>query len=54
MTDFATSSAEAWDTVFNEFYLRAYATEERDEQAEVQALAASAGTRCRSCAPATA
>jgi ubiquinone/menaquinone biosynthesis C-methylase UbiE len=35
----ATSSAEAWDTVFNEFYLRAYATEEQDEQAEEQALA---------------
>jgi SAM-dependent methyltransferase len=35
-----TSSAEAWDTVFNEFYLRAYATRETDEQAREQALAA--------------
>ena len=46
MTDFATSSAEAWDTVFNEFYLRAYATEERDEQAEGQALAAARLAGC--------
>jgi SAM-dependent methyltransferase len=46
MADFTTSSAEAWDSVFNEFYLRAFATEERDEQAEEQALAAArlAGT----------
>ena len=35
-----TSSAESWDAVFNEFYLRAYATEEGDEQATEQALAA--------------
>jgi SAM-dependent methyltransferase len=35
-----TSSAETWDALFNEFYLRAYATEEGDEQAEGQALAA--------------
>ena len=41
-----TSSAEAWDTVFNEFYLRAYATEERDEQADVQALAAARLSGC--------
>jgi ubiquinone/menaquinone biosynthesis C-methylase UbiE len=41
-----TSSAEAWDTVFNEFYLRAYATEERDEQAEGQALAAARLSGC--------
>ncbi len=46
MTDFTTSSAEAWDTVFNEFYLRAYATEERDEQAEGQALAAARLAGC--------
>jgi SAM-dependent methyltransferase len=46
VTDFATSSAEAWDTVFNEFYLRAYATEERDEQADVQALAAARLSGC--------
>ncbi len=41
-----TSSAEAWDTVFNEFYLRAYATEERDEQAEGQAMAAARLSGC--------
>ena len=41
-----TSSAEAWDTVFNEFYLRAYATDERDEQAEGQALSAARLSGC--------
>jgi SAM-dependent methyltransferase len=42
----ATSSAEDWDTVFNEFYLRAYATDERDEQAEGQALSAARLSGC--------
>jgi SAM-dependent methyltransferase len=46
MTDFGTSTAEAWDSVFNEFYLRAYATEEREEQAEAQALAAARLSGC--------
>jgi SAM-dependent methyltransferase len=41
-----TSSAEDWDTVFNEFYLRAFATEERDEQAEGQALSAARLSGC--------
>ena len=41
-----TSSAEAWDAVFNEFYLRAYATEERDEQARDQALGAARLAGC--------
>jgi ubiquinone/menaquinone biosynthesis C-methylase UbiE len=41
-----TSSAEDWDTVFNEFYLRAYATDERDEQAEGQALWAARLSGC--------
>jgi len=40
------SSTEAWDAVFNEFYLRAYASEERDEQAEGQALAAARLAGC--------
>jgi ubiquinone/menaquinone biosynthesis C-methylase UbiE len=35
-----TSSAETWDALFTEFYLRAYASDERDAQAEGQALAA--------------
>jgi ubiquinone/menaquinone biosynthesis C-methylase UbiE len=35
-----TSSAETWDALFNEFYLRAYASDERDAEAGAQALAA--------------
>ena len=42
----ATSSTEAWDAVFNEFYLRAYATEERDDQALDQALGAARLAGC--------
>ena len=40
------SPAESWDAFFSDFYLRAYAHEEADAQAEVQALAAAklAGT----------
>jgi SAM-dependent methyltransferase len=40
------SPAESWDAFFSDFYLRAYAHEEADTQAEVQALAAAklAGT----------
>jgi ubiquinone/menaquinone biosynthesis C-methylase UbiE len=41
-----TDAAEAWDAVFNEFYLRAYATEEPDEQAQEQALAAARLSGC--------
>jgi ubiquinone/menaquinone biosynthesis C-methylase UbiE len=36
----ATSSAETWDSLFSEFYLRAYASDERDADAGEQALAA--------------
>jgi ubiquinone/menaquinone biosynthesis C-methylase UbiE len=41
-----TSSPETWDAFFSEFYLRAYATDERDEQAEGQALAAARLSGC--------
>ena len=41
-----TSSPETWDAFFSEFYLRAYATDERDEQAEGQALAAARLSAC--------
>jgi ubiquinone/menaquinone biosynthesis C-methylase UbiE len=34
------SSAETWDAFFSDFYLRAYADDERREEAEAQALAA--------------
>ena len=34
------SSTETWDAFFSDFYLRAYADEERDAQAEVDALGA--------------
>jgi ubiquinone/menaquinone biosynthesis C-methylase UbiE len=34
------SSSETWDAFFSDFYLRAYADEERDAQAEADALAA--------------
>jgi ubiquinone/menaquinone biosynthesis C-methylase UbiE len=34
------SPTETWDSFFNDFYLRAYADDERDAQAEVDALAA--------------
>jgi ubiquinone/menaquinone biosynthesis C-methylase UbiE len=34
------SSPETWDAFFGEFYLRAFAGDERDAQAEAQALAA--------------
>ena len=42
----AVSPAESWDAFFSDFYLRAYAHEEADAQAEIQALAAArlAGT----------
>jgi SAM-dependent methyltransferase len=42
----ATSSSETWDAVFSDFYLRAYASDERDAQAEEQALAAARLAGC--------
>jgi len=36
----AVSPAESWDAFFSDFYLRAYAHDEADAQAEIQALAA--------------
>jgi SAM-dependent methyltransferase len=36
----APSSTETWDEFFSDFYLRAFAADERDEEAEAQALAA--------------
>jgi SAM-dependent methyltransferase len=41
-----TSSPETWDAFFSEFYLRAYATDERDAGAEQQALAAARLSGC--------
>ena len=35
-----TSTTETWDAFFSDFYLRAYADDERDAEAEAQALAA--------------
>jgi ubiquinone/menaquinone biosynthesis C-methylase UbiE len=40
------SSAETWDAFFSDFYLRAYANDERDEAAEAQALAAARLAAC--------
>ena len=36
----ALSSTETWDALFSDFYLRAFADEERDAEAQAQALAA--------------
>jgi SAM-dependent methyltransferase len=36
----ATSSSETWDSLFSDFYLRAYADDARADEAEAQALAA--------------
>ncbi len=41
-----TSSTETWDAFFSDFYLRAYAGEERDAQAEADALAAARLAGC--------
>jgi len=41
-----TSSPETWDAFFSEFYLRAYAADERDAEAETQALEAARLTGC--------
>ena len=41
-----TSTPETWDAFFNDFYLRAYADDERDAEAEAQALAAARLAGC--------
>ena len=40
------SSPETWDAFFSDFYLRAYAADERDGEAEAQALAAARLSGC--------
>ena len=42
----STSTPETWDAFFNDFYLRAYADEERDAEAGEQALAAARLAGC--------
>jgi ubiquinone/menaquinone biosynthesis C-methylase UbiE len=42
----APSSAETWDAFFSDFYLRAYADDERQEEAAAQALAAARLAGC--------
>jgi SAM-dependent methyltransferase len=42
----ATSPPETWDAFFSDFYLRAYADEARQGEAEAQALAAARLARC--------
>jgi SAM-dependent methyltransferase len=42
----ATSPAETWDAFFSDFYLRAYADDERSEEAAAQALAAARLSGC--------
>jgi SAM-dependent methyltransferase len=46
MTHGATSPAETWDAFFSDFYLRAYIDDERQEEAEAQALAAARLAGC--------
>src|SRR3954452_14417496 len=41
-----TSSPETWDAFFSDFYLRAYAADEREGEAEAQALAAARLAEC--------
>lgn len=41
-----TSSPETWDAFFSDFYLRAYAADERDAEAEAQARAAARLSGC--------
>jgi ubiquinone/menaquinone biosynthesis C-methylase UbiE len=40
------STTETWDAFFSDFYLRAFAADERDEEAEAQALAAARLAGC--------
>jgi ubiquinone/menaquinone biosynthesis C-methylase UbiE len=42
----APSSPETWDAFFSDFYLRAFANDERDGEAEAQALAAARLSGC--------
>jgi SAM-dependent methyltransferase len=42
----APSPPETWDALFSDFYLRAYVDDERQEEAEAQALAAARLARC--------
>jgi SAM-dependent methyltransferase len=42
----APSSTETWDEFFSDFYLRAFAADERDEEAEAQGLAAARFADC--------
>jgi SAM-dependent methyltransferase len=44
--DRAPSPPETWDAFFSDFYLRAYADESRQDEAEAQALAAARLARC--------
>jgi SAM-dependent methyltransferase len=46
VTERGTSSTDVWDAFFSDFYLRAYASEERDLEAEGQALAAARLSAC--------
>src|SRR3954469_1107893 len=41
-----TSTTDTWDAFFSDFYLRAYASDERDAAAEAQALAAAKLSGC--------
>jgi len=41
-----TSTDDVWDSFFSDFYLRAYASDERDAEAESQALAAAKLSGC--------
>jgi ubiquinone/menaquinone biosynthesis C-methylase UbiE len=42
----APSPSEAWDAFFSDFYLRAYAEDERQEEVQAQALAAARLAKC--------
>jgi ubiquinone/menaquinone biosynthesis C-methylase UbiE len=46
MEDSAPSPSEAWDAFFSDFYLRAYAEDERQGEAQGQALAAARLAKC--------
>ncbi len=46
MTPLTPSSTATWDALFSDFYLRAYAADERDDAAEAQALGAARLAAC--------
>src|SRR4051795_281163 len=46
MPERGTSTTDTWDAFFSDFYLRAYAGDERDAEAEGQALAAARLSGC--------